>query len=185
MTAHPSSDPFQKHIQSVDFGGKSYLTLFLLVPDANDSTGSISWHQMFRSFLTGHASLIVDATLPFASRYSAVSRYTRLMIAFLISGLIHARADQLMGVPNGENGAVGFFLLHAAIIMLEDTLGTAFSGLLPARVCYLLGYIWVCIFFAWSSPTWTYSGIRLGLSPTALLPVRVVGPWIKKLYIIA
>lgn len=137
---------------------------------------------MFRSFLTGHAKFIVDCTLPFTSRHSPVSRYTRLIIAFLISGLIHARADQLMGVPNAENGAVVFFLLHAAIIMLEDALGNVFNNFLPVRSRYFLGYVWVCIVFAWSSPIWTYSGMRLGLSSAALLPVRIVGLWIEQLY---
>lgn len=138
---------------------------------------------MFRSFLTGHARFIVDHTLPFASRHSAVSRYTRLTIAFLISGLIHAHADQLMGVPNAENGAVHFFLLHAAVITLEDALGNVFSGLLSARPRYIVGYIWVCTFFACSSPIWIYSGMRLRLSSAALLPVRIVGPWIEQFFI--
>lgn len=138
---------------------------------------------MFRSFLTGHAGLFVDYMLPFASRHSAVSRYTRLVIAFLMSGLIHAHADQLMGVPNVENGAVVFFLLHAAIIMIEDVIGNALGDLMPTRFRHVLGYLWVCSFFAWSSPIWIYSGMRLGLSSTALLPVRVVGPWIEQSFI--
>lgn len=140
----------------------------------------VSWHQMFRCFLTGHASLIVDHTLPFVSRHSAVSRYTRLAIAFLISGLIHRHAEQLMGVPDAENGAVIFFLLHAAFIMLEDALGPVFIALLPERTRHVLGYFWVFAFFTWTSPVWVYSGMRLGMSSAALLPVRVVGPWIEQ-----
>lgn len=140
----------------------------------------VSWHQMFRCFLTGHADLVVDHTLPFVSRRSAVSRYTRLTIAFFISGLIHHRADQLMGVPNAENGAVVFFLLHAAFIMVEDALGPVFIALLPERARHVLGYLWVFAFFAWTSPVWIYSGMRLGISSAALLPVRVVGPWIEQ-----
>lgn len=140
----------------------------------------VSWHQMFRCFLTGHADLVVDHTLPFVSRHSAISRYTRLGIAFFISGLIHHHADQLMGVPNAENGAVVFFLLHAAFIMVEDALGPVFIALLPERACHVLGYLWVFAFFTWTSPVWIYSGMRLGISSAALLPVRVVGPWIEQ-----
>lgn len=149
------------------------------------TTASVSWHQMFRCFLTGHASLIVDRTLPFVSRHSAVSRYTRLMIAFLISGLIHHRADALMGVPDVENGAVVFFLLHATFIMLEDALGPIFRAILPERLRHVLGYLWVFAFFTWSSPIWIYSGMRLGLRSAALLPIRVVGPWIERSFITA
>lgn len=140
----------------------------------------VSWHQMFRCFLTGHADLVVDHTLPFVSRHSAVSRYMRLAIAFFISGLIHHHADQLMGVPNAENGAVVFFLLHAAFIMVEDALGPVFIALLPERPRHILGYLWVFAFFTWTSPVWIYSGMRLGISSAALLPVRVVGPWIEQ-----
>lgn len=135
---------------------------------------------MFRSFLTGHANLIADNALPFVSRHSAVSRYTRLVIAFLISGLIHYQADRVMGVPNAENGAVVFFLLHAAFIMLEDSLGPVATAVLPGRLRHILGYLWVFAFFAWSTPIWAYSGMRLGFSSAALLPVRVVGPWIER-----
>lgn len=131
---------------------------------------------MFRSFLTGHANLIVNHTLPFFEHKSAIARYIRLTIAFLISGLIHAHADQLMGVANAENGALVFFLLHAAVIMLEDLVGPLLGSVLPRRVRYFLGYVWVFAFFAWSSPIWIYSGMRLGLSSAALLPIRVVGP---------
>lgn len=135
---------------------------------------------MFRCFLTGHASLIVDHAMPFLPRHSAVSRYTRLMIAFLISGLIHQHADHLMGVPNADNGAVVFFLLHAAFIMLEDAFAPVFVAVLPGRVRHVLGYLWVFAFFTWSSPIWIYSGMRLGLDSASLLPVRVVGPWIQQ-----
>lgn len=135
---------------------------------------------MFRSFLTGHANLIVDHTLPFVKRHSAVSRYTRLMIAFLISGLIHYHADRLMGVSDAENGAVFFFLLHAAFIMLEDALAPVAISLLPERLRHVLGYLWVFAFFTWSSPIYIYPGMRIGISSAALLPVRVVGPWIER-----
>lgn len=133
---------------------------------------------MFRSFLTGHADLIVDA-LP-VSRQSPVARYTRLMIAFFISGAIHYRADQLMGVPNAENGAILFFLLHALVIMLEDIITPITSKILPVRLNYYLGWVWVLFFFIWSSPIWIYSSTRVGVDSAALLPVRLVGPWVRQ-----
>lgn len=140
---------------------------------------------MFRTFLTGHANLIADNALPSVSRHSAVSRYTRLMIAFFISGLIHYYADMLMGVPDAENGAVVFFLLHVAFIILEDAFGPVVRSLLPGRLRYVLGYLWVFAFFVWSSPVWIYPGMRLGINAAALLPVRVVGPWIERSLITA
>lgn len=134
---------------------------------------------MFRAFLTGHADLVVDNTLPFLSRHSLISRYARLAISFLISGLIHYRADQLMGVPDVENGAVVFFLLQALVIMLEDTVAPMASAILPSSLRRVLGWVWVLSFLVWSSPTWIYSSSRLGIDSAALLPVRLVGPLVS------
>jgi hypothetical protein len=138
----------------------------------------ISWHQMFRIFLTGHADLVIDTFLPFL-RHTIVARYTRQTIAFLISGLIHYRAEQLMGVPHTDNGALEFFLLHSAVIMLEDAVQPFLSKVLPAPLRRVLGYGWVAFIFIWSAPPWTYPGVRLGIDTGALLPVRVLGPHIK------
>jgi hypothetical protein len=132
---------------------------------------------MFRSFLTGHADLVTNNILPFLPRASPASRYTRLAIAFLISGLIHHRGNQVMGVPDAENGAVPFFLLHALAIMLEDAITPIASKTLPAPFRRVLGLAWVLSFFVWSSPVYIYSGTRLGIDSAALLPVRLVGPW--------
>ncbi|ETS82453.1 hypothetical protein PFICI_04329 [Pestalotiopsis fici W106-1] len=139
----------------------------------------ISWHQMFRIFLTGHAKLIIDAVLPF-SRQSAMSRYVRQTVAFLISGAIHYRAEQLMGVPDKENGALVFFMMHSAIIILEDAVQPLISGILPRSLSRPLGYLWVVAFFVWTTPPWMYPGSRLGIDPAALLPFRVLGPFIAK-----
>lgn len=89
---------------------------------------------MLRSLLTGHADLFVGKTLPILPPRSAAYRHTRLAAAFLISGLIHWRADQAQGVPDSENGALVFFALHAAVIVLEDHLGSVFIALLPRCV---------------------------------------------------
>ena len=141
---------------------------------------SISWHQMLRSFLTGHADLFVDKTLPFLPPRSAAYRHTRLAAAFPIPGLIHWRADQAQGVPNAKNRALVFFTLHAAVIVLEGHLGPVFVALLPRPVRHIVGYLWVLAFFAWSSPTYMYPGMRLGFDGVALLPVRVVGRYIRE-----
>ncbi|KAH7316969.1 membrane bound O-acyl transferase family-domain-containing protein [Stachybotrys elegans] len=140
----------------------------------------VSWHQMFRTFLMGHADLVVDNTLPFLPRHSLISRYARLVIAFFISGAIHYRADQLQGVSHKDNGAVAFFLLQALVIMVEDAVEPMVTRVLPAPLRRVLGYVWVLSFLVWASPIWIYSTSRLGIDSTALLPVRIVEPWMSK-----
>lgn len=130
---------------------------------------------MFRSFLTGHADLIADNAFPFLPRRSMASRYLRLTIAFFISALIHYRADQAIGVPNMENGAIGFFLIQALVIMFEDTVEPIISPLLPKLTLRVLGWIWVLSFLIWTTPIWTYPSARLGLDSAALVPMSLVG----------
>ncbi|KAI0193428.1 membrane bound O-acyl transferase family-domain-containing protein [Astrocystis sublimbata] len=141
----------------------------------------VSWHQMFRSFLTGHARLFVGSALPFLPQRSFLARYARLATAFLISGVLHYRADQLMGVPNAENGAIVFFLLHPLGICLEDAIAPMVLAFLPKPLRHITGYLWVLVFFIWSSPVYTYPSTRLGIDTAALLPVRLVGPWVARL----
>lgn len=136
----------------------------------------ISWHQLLRSSLTGHADLVMRTMFPFIPRQSIAGRHMRLTIAFAISGLIHWRADQRQGVPNAENGAWTFFLLHATAIILEDSTSSV-AALLPIRFRYIMGYFWVLSFFVWSSPVYMYPGIRLGFDAAGLLPIRFVGPY--------
>jgi hypothetical protein len=99
--------------------------------------------------------------------------------AFFFSGAIHYRGEQIMGVPDNQNGAVIFFLMHAAAIMLGDILAPTVSAVIPKALRRVLGGVWVLGFFIWSSPIWIYSSTRVGLDSAALLPVRIVGPWIN------
>lgn len=104
----------------------------------------------------------------------------RLTIAFAISGLIHWRADKRQGVPNSENGALTFFLLHAIAIILED-FARPVVALLPIRLRYIMGYFYVLSFFVWSSPLYMYPGIRLGFDAARLLPIRFIGPYLGRI----
>lgn len=136
---------------------------------------------MFRVFLTGHTDLMVDPILP---RHSLISRYIRIFVAFLISGLLHYRADILMGMSTAESGAMLFFTMHAAVIMVEDAVGPQLSKIWPSsrysRLRRALCYLWVCAFFVWTTPTYMYPANRLGLNAAAMLPARILGPLVEQ-----
>jgi hypothetical protein len=134
----------------------------------------ISWHQMFRVFLTGHAELLVEKLLPSLSRKSLASRYLRLAIAFFISGAIHFRSDQLIGVPDAENRSLTFFMIHAISIMVEDGIASISLSTLPIKpLRRVLGFVWTISFFIWTTPIWIYPSSRLGLDSTALVPFSI------------
>ncbi len=118
-------------------------------------------------------------------RIHPLSRYTRLLLAFLTSGLIHHSSDLAMGIPRAEAGSLVFFVLQPLGIMLEDGMQTL-ARRVPAsrgrgRVKRIVGYLWVVVFLAWSTPTWFYPQQRLGIDPAELLPLRAVGPMIRRL----
>lgn len=139
----------------------------------------VSWHQCLRHGLTGHANCIADSVLPIP-RDTTLSRYTRLFLAFLISGLIHHSSDIAMGIPGDEAGSLVFFLLQPLGIMLEDGMQTLTrhvpTSRFLGRVQWIIGYFWVAMFLAWSTPTWFYPQQRLGIDSGNLLPFRVFGP---------
>ena len=142
------------------------------------------WHQCLRQGLNGHADVIADSIIKIP-RATILSRYTRLFLAFLISGLIHHSSDLAMGIPRVEAGSLVLFLLQPLGIMLEDAIQTltrhvSTSGSL-GRVRRTVGYVWVVVFLAWSTPKWFYPQQRLGIDPANLLPFHVVGPVIRKL----
>ena len=142
------------------------------------------WHQCLRRGLNGHADVIADSFLQIR-RASLLSRYTRLFLAFLISGLIHHSSDLAMGIPRAEAGSLVLFLLQPLGIMLEDAIQTLTRRVPTSRSLdwarRVIGYVWVVIFLAWSTPKWFYPQQRLGIDPANLLPFRIVGPVIRQL----
>ena len=90
-----------------------------------------------------------------------------------------------MGIPRAEAGSLMFFLLQPLGIMLEDGM-QAFTRHVPnssflGRVQRMVGYVWVVVFLAWSTPTWFYPQQRLGIDPANLLPFRVFGPLVLQI----
>jgi hypothetical protein len=120
--------------------------------------------------------------MPIISESKLLSRYTRLFVAFLISGLIHHASDLAMGIPRAEAGSLVFFLLQPLGIMIEDGV-QQLTGSLPSsslfgrvRVRRILGYVWVMAFLVWTTPTWFYPQQRTGLNPEGLLPFHLAKP---------
>ncbi|WQF87933.1 Putative cytochrome P450, Wax synthase domain, cytochrome P450 superfamily [Colletotrichum destructivum] len=136
----------------------------------------VTWHQCLRSGLAGHADMIANLAFPFRQRM--VSRYLRLFIAFLLSGMIHHSSDIAMGIAPQEAGSLRFFLLQPVGIILEDSIqGVAcrWPALqLPHTFKVSLGYLWTLAFLAWSTPTWFYPQQRLGIDSSGLLPFHPI-----------
>jgi len=49
------------------------------------------------------------------------ARYLKIILTFIISGLIHAAADIAGGIPFEKQGTIRFFVTQAFGIIIEDT----------------------------------------------------------------
>ena len=90
-----------------------------------------------------------------------------------------------MGIPRAEAGSLVLFLLQPLGIMLEDAIQTLTRRVPTSRsldwIRRVVGYVWVVVFLAWSTPKWFYPQQRLGIDPANLLPFRIIRPVIRQL----
>lgn len=121
----------------------------------------VSWHQMMRSFLEPWSDFL-SFTILRIPKGTLVSRYTRLVLSFWISGMIHVAMGMCYGVHPMDSGAVNFFLMHAGGIMVEDGIQELYRrfGGKPNRWMRGLGYFWTALFFLWTTPSWGWPTAR-------------------------
>lgn len=116
---------------------------------------------------------------------SLVTRYARILVTFFISGVLHLSADVAMGMALGESGSIRFFSTQALGIFLEDNVQALCRHWFPKKfisrssrwgnVAKSIGYLWLGIFLAWSTPTWGYPAMRRdqGKAEDQILPFSV------------
>jgi len=125
----------------------------------------VFWHQKLRNVIESPSDFISTSVLGLR-KGTLLSRYTRLTLAFLISGVLHAALDHGQGVPFTESGALKFFTMQALGIMVEDAMQEVYQrcgG--PSNVWSRgVGYTWVAFWFIWTTPTWTWRPARLLLA---------------------
>lgn len=109
----------------------------------------------------------------FIPRGTLLSRYTRIFLVFLISGLLHHPTDTVQGRPFRERASLDFFMMQPLGVMLEDAVqALTRTWPIPGVVRKVVGYAWVVFFLSLTTPQWMYSIARLGQS-AELLPVSV------------
>ncbi|KAI1322174.1 membrane bound O-acyl transferase family-domain-containing protein [Xylariaceae sp. FL0255] len=137
----------------------------------------ISWHQCLRKGLTSHANEIATLFPSAIAHGKLTRRYLRIILAFLISGLIHHTSDWAMGMGPTDAGSLKFFILQPLGIMVEDGVQELTrTWPMPGWVRKLIGYVWVFLFLIWSTPTWCFPQMRTGDDASVLLPVRLPIP---------
>jgi hypothetical protein len=117
-----------------------------------------TWHQGFRKLLTSNAEFISFSVLQIPPG-TLWARYSRLLLTFLISGVIHVLMDLARGIPVAQSGSMPFFTVHALGIMAEDLMiyiGTPLIGAKYAWWKRMVGYLWVALFIFITTPMYSY-----------------------------
>ena len=148
---------------------------------------SVVWHQHLRKHLSGPADVIVYKVLRLR-KGPLLTRYAHLSLVFLLSGLLHAWTEIGQGFTWRESGQIQFFMTQVLGIMLEDAVQALFRfvrgvkrGSAPTRGSRVIGYIWLVIFFWWSTPAWFYPRLRVsgGDERDQILPFSLFGQLMK------
>ena len=113
------------------------------------------------------------ASLVGAPKNTRFTRYLKVFLAFLISGLQHACFDILGfdGLVLDQRGVIGTYILQSLGIMLEDAVQELYrrisgeskgppSGDWVPLWKRLVGYCWVGLFLVWTMPGWCYQLLR-------------------------
>ncbi|KAI1157501.1 toxin biosynthesis protein [Nemania serpens] len=131
------------------------------------------WHQQLRYLFTSYSNAI--ANFMHIPRGSNRSSYTKLYIAFFISGTFHALG--LLYLPRPANiggwecssGLFKFFILQAC--------GRHVIGSRLQRSARLLGYVWVFFFMWWSLQLVGDSVLKLRIGEGAFSPFPLMRPF--------
>ncbi|KAL6820003.1 membrane bound O-acyl transferase family domain-containing protein [Trichoderma camerunense] len=105
-----------------------------------------AWHQTFKWYFNTTGDLV--ATSIGAKKGTLLRKYTKLHVAFLMSGIQHYVATLFVPSPSWAWAMIGQMVLYAIIITIEDGLKSLGQqvGLKPGLLAYTLGYLW-CAFW--------------------------------------
>ncbi|KAJ3982014.1 membrane bound O-acyl transferase family-domain-containing protein [Lentinula detonsa] len=130
-----------------------------------------TWHQIMRRWVSAAGNFIAQKSLRL-SPGTKLSAYTKLFVAFLISGIIHQFGDYSLQHRNfWAGGSLAFFLSQAVVIMIEDgviALGKR-AGVRDGTFIRLLGYFWTATWFAFCLPIWIDPYFHDGMATSKLL----------------
>ncbi|KAJ3824874.1 membrane bound O-acyl transferase family-domain-containing protein [Lentinula raphanica] len=144
-----------------------------------------TWHQLMRRWVSAAGEFIAQTVLGLTPGTN-VSAYTKLFVAFLISGTIHQLGDFSLKHQNfWAGGSLVFFVSQAVAIMFEDgiiALGKR-MGVGDGRAVRVLGYVWTVSWFALVFPVWIDPYFHDGMATSEMFsPVGGVwkGDWTGK-----
>ncbi|KAL2813457.1 membrane bound O-acyl transferase family-domain-containing protein [Aspergillus cavernicola] len=135
-----------------------------------------TWHQLLRRPLTSPTTFLLTTLLGIPPK-SPLAHWTRILLTFTASGIIHSTMDIAFGVPVEKTGGVWFFTLQIVGLLVETFFQrfVTWSGVtLNTSSKKVVGYIWVAGFLGWSVTVWI-NPVLVGLWEGR---TRVMSPWL-------
>jgi hypothetical protein len=132
----------------------------------------------------GPADFITHTILRIPSA-TIFARYSKILLAFSVSGAMHVVADSGGAVPMAQSGALRFFCTQALGIIVEDGVQELYRrvfGNQKSRVGKAIGYLWVLAFLSWSTPVWVYPVARTMKREDMMLTVNALRPLVANLW---
>ncbi|KAI1647328.1 membrane bound O-acyl transferase family-domain-containing protein [Daldinia loculata] len=148
------------------------------------------WHQQLRHMFTSYTDVFADS---FGIRRGTnLSSYTKLYLAFLISGCFHALGQLHLPRPSDVTsrecsiGFLLFFLWQAVAITVEDITIWAMhrnsasesKGRVP-KYYSIVGYVWVFLSMWWSLPLVGDAVLKLRVGTGSFLPFPLTRPFVE------
>lgn len=98
-------------------------------------------------------------------------RLARILLTFVISGILHASVDLAGGMSWHESGSLRFFFTQALGLIVEWCVEEALGGFVVQKAegspkspltpwVRMLDYVWASAFMVWSTPVYSYPTIR-------------------------
>ncbi|KAE9367045.1 hypothetical protein N431DRAFT_515819 [Stipitochalara longipes BDJ] len=124
------------------------------------------WHKLMRGALEPTASFLC-ASVFCLQKGTIKLKYTRVFLAYFISGLLHTSVDMEFGIPFLSSPAPRFFLMQALGITFEEAVERVWRSYAPVspfefgpngyekrrRWARIVGYCWVWAYFVWTVPS--------------------------------
>ncbi|KAI2621802.1 membrane bound O-acyl transferase family-domain-containing protein [Hypoxylon sp. NC1633] len=138
---------------------------------------STFWHQINTHRLNTMSNFLIQDVLRIR-RNTKLVRVLRIWVVFLISGVWHVAIDFSSGIPVRDSGALRFFCIQPLGIIAEDIVR---SYIPPATsrsksIQHFLGFIWVCLWMAWTAPAYLYPIINKSEpGASGVVPISIIG----------
>ncbi|KAI8965388.1 membrane bound O-acyl transferase family-domain-containing protein [Daldinia sp. FL1419] len=135
---------------------------------------SLFWPQTNSHWHHALANCLTDNILQL-QKNGKLAQYLRVFLIFAISGVFHIAIDFSLGIPVADSGALRFFLIQPAGILIEDIVSLVpGTDIVPRYVQRYISFIWLSLWMTWTVPSYVYPIIHERTSGGWLVLISII-----------